>query len=659
MKKYISLLVLTLFTFVLVNCSKSEEIPTNSNSPYYSTDFGAITNRDFMGQVLDVQGSPIAGVTVMVGTITQTTDVRGFFLIKDAPVKERFAYIKAIKAGYLEGSRSMVPLTQINNLKIILFPDTPTATVTSGVASEVTLPNGAKVLFDGNFKTEAGIAYTGSVKVSVNYLDPTEPATFDKMPGMLLGENKKGSLGVLESFGMINVTLTGSNGEKLQPNTTASLEFPIASVQQTTAPNYIPLWHFDTTKGYWVEEGLATKTGSKYTGTVSHFSWWNCDVSANSVTLKLTVTDCNGKPIENMAAELVPKDKNFGSRIGYTNGTGEVSGVVLDNMMLTLNLYSTVKECETTIVYSQQLQAMNLNSNTLKVVVPCTSTTTALIQGKITNCNDVNVTNGYVCLKFGNQYFNSLVNNGDFAFNIITCNSNTIPISIQGMDLENNKESILTSTSFSGQMVEVGTLKACADLVSGVNDIDGNFYPVVTINNQVWTQKNLEVTHYRNGDEIPQVTDQATWSSLTTGAWCYYENKTENGTTYGKLYNWYAVNDPRGLAPEGYHIPSDAEFTSMSDFLGGLSNAGGKMKSTSIWAAPNTGATNSSGFNAQPGGCRALSFIGVGSYAYYWTSTELPSLLSSSRILSYNSKSLSNPSGTQKLSGNSIRCIKN
>ena len=104
----------------------------------------------------------------------------------------------------------------------------------------------------------------------------------------------------------------------------------------------------------------------------------------------------------------------------------------------------------------------------------------------------------------------------------------------------------------------------------------------VTIGSQVWTSKNLDVATYRNGDVIPQVQDENAWENLTTGAWCYYDNDASNGTKYGKLYNWYAVNDPRGLAPNGYHIPTDAEWTQLSDYLGG-GEAGTKMKSTSGW----------------------------------------------------------------------------
>ena len=146
------------------------------------------------------------------------------------------------------------------------------------------------------------------------------------------------------------------------------------------------------------------------------------------------------------------------------------------------------------------------------------------------------------------------------------------------------------------------------------------------IGDQIWTLTNLDVATYRNGDAIPQVQDVIAWSNLTTGAWCYYENTTTYGSIYGKLYNWYAVNDSRGLAPTGYHIPTDAEWTTLTTYLGGTSVAGGKMKESGIshWQTQNIGATNSSGFTGLPGGYRFSNgdFYGIGTNGYWWGSSE-------------------------------------
>lgn len=147
----------------------------------------------------------------------------------------------------------------------------------------------------------------------------------------------------------------------------------------------------------------------------------------------------------------------------------------------------------------------------------------------------------------------------------------------------------------------------------------------VIIGTQTWTTRNLDVSYYRNGDPIPQVTDPAQWAALTTGAWCYKNNDPAMGAKYGKLYNWFAVNDPRGIAPAGWHIPSDAEWSTLTTFLGGETISGGKMKATILWESPNTGATNSSGFTALPGSYR-YSDGGAGPYTgfgeIWWSNTE-------------------------------------
>jgi uncharacterized protein (TIGR02145 family) len=211
---------------------------------------------------------------------------------------------------------------------------------------------------------------------------------------------------------------------------------------------------------------------------------------------------------------------------------------------------------------------------------------------------------------------------------------------------------------------------------SSVVDIDGNTYQLVSICNQTWTKSNLNVSKYNNGDPIPQVTDPYEWRSLTTGAWCYYNNDSSNGAVYGKLYNWYAVNDSRGLAPVGYHIPSVTEWSNMINCLdtsnpdgGAIFNiAGGKLKEigTLHWSFPNLGATNETGFTGLPGGWRSniyqfpsISFNEINYKGFWWTRSS--HIQSSSvawyYILDNEHWSASKQYGPIKL-GYSVRCIK-
>jgi uncharacterized protein (TIGR02145 family) len=173
--------------------------------------------------------------------------------------------------------------------------------------------------------------------------------------------------------------------------------------------------------------------------------------------------------------------------------------------------------------------------------------------------------------------------------------------------------------------------------------------------------KNLDVAFYRNGDPIPQVTDATAWAALTTGAWCYYNNDPTQGNKYGKLYNWYAVNDPRGLAPQGWHVPSDAEWTTLETTLGGSSVAGGKMKEagTLNWTTPNTSSTNESGFAGLPGGFRFSggTFSSIGEVGYWWSSTEYNTGNAWYRGLGCNYGYVSS-GNYNKVGGFSVRCLR-
>jgi len=161
-----------------------------------------------------------------------------------------------------------------------------------------------------------------------------------------------------------------------------------------------------------------------------------------------------------------------------------------------------------------------------------------------------------------------------------------------------------------------------------MTDQDGNTYKTITIGTQTWMAENLRVTKYRNGDAIPNVTDNAAWIALTTGACCTYENTTNKDeiATYGRLYNFYAATDSRSIAPAGWHVPSDVEWTTLTTFLGGGSVAGGKMKEagSTHWESQNTSATNESGFTGLPSGYRYYddgSFLNLGEDGYWWSST--------------------------------------
>ncbi len=198
-----------------------------------------------------------------------------------------------------------------------------------------------------------------------------------------------------------------------------------------------------------------------------------------------------------------------------------------------------------------------------------------------------------------------------------------------------------------------------------ITDAEGNSYKTVTIGTQTWMAENLKVSKYNDGTTIPNVTDNTQWVKLTTGAWAYYNNDTTNNDKYGKLYNWYAVslttNGNKNVCPTDWHVPTDAEWTVLIDYLGGETVAGGKMKEvgTISWNSPNTDATNTSLFSALPGGYRYFlgNCYGFGNYVYWWSSSEYSTSFAWSRFL-YNNGGHVDREINVKSNGLPVRCLK-
>lgn len=196
-----------------------------------------------------------------------------------------------------------------------------------------------------------------------------------------------------------------------------------------------------------------------------------------------------------------------------------------------------------------------------------------------------------------------------------------------------------------------------------LTDYEGNTYHKITIGTQVWMVENLRTQFYRNGDPVPNIASGSVWANGIEGACCSYNNEDTNKEIYGILYNAYAVLDSRNLAPVGWHIATNDDYLTLETFLGGNTVAGGKIKEAGIthWISPNTGADNSSGFTALPGGYRegtTGSFSSISDHAYFWTTTAQASDALYGRILATDNAQ-STTTWAYKQVGMSVRCVKN
>lgn len=278
--------------------------------------------------------------------------------------------------------------------------------------------------------------------------------------------------------------------------------------------------------------------------------------------------------------------------------------------------------------------------------------TSVTVVGNITNDGGSAVTMRGICY--------AIKSNPTIEDSVVTDGTGAGPFNIKGRKLIPN--TVYYLRAFSKNSVGVAYSNEISFKTPAATDADGNNYTSVTIGNQVWLVENLRTTKYRDGTQISNVTDNLSWAGLIEGAYCNYNNDTSKARTYGRLYNWYAVNDAHKLTPRGWHIPSHSEWNILTDFLGGENIAGGKLKEvgTLHWVTPNTGADNSSGFTALPAGQRNSQggFSVLNESCFFWLSTETSASEAFISALYSNSVGSLRWTNSKKIQGHSVRCIK-
>lgn len=448
---------------LLIGCN-SDDSPSDDGSNNTGYNQGSTVSRDFTGIILDTGGNPVSGAVVTIGSSTTQTNAKGMFALQGVSVKERFAYAKVTKAGFISGSRTLVPTTGSNRINIMLIPKVPVSTINSGATATVALPNGTQVKFDGSFKDENGHAYTGSVGVAMYHLKPSDTYLQETMPGSLLATDSNSKAKVLETLGMMYVDLTGSAGEKLNiaDGHTAEITMEIDATQLATAPSSIPLWSFDETTGMWKEDGTATKVGNKYVGNVSHFSWWNCDTPLDFCMLNVHLETNTGLPLSNVRVDLIRNVNNWANqRAAITDGNGNATGLIPANEILTMVIYSSCGIFSTTTIgpFSSG------SNNTLPTIV-INNSGNVVITGTLQNCSGSNVTNGYVILKNTNatSYFwlwqTVPITNGTFSFAYSACSSN-IQFKLFGEDYDTQQVSNEITFTTTSPTTNVGIIQTC------------------------------------------------------------------------------------------------------------------------------------------------------------------------------------------------------
>jgi hypothetical protein len=414
---------------------------------------------NLQGNVLDENGQPAENVVIKVGSEFSTTDDKGYFRMNNAALDKNAALVSAQKAGYFTAYRTFNATSGTNQVVIKLIKKNLSGTVSGTNGGDVTLTNGTKISLPGNgiVKASDNSNYTGTVNVYASFIDPTAADILERVPGSFMANDKDGKRVFLTSYGMMAVELESTAGEKLQVKSgnTATLTYAIPSSLQSTAPATIPLWYVDEATGLWKEEGVATKQGNNYVGTVQHFSFWNCDIGVPAITLNTTLKTSKGLPLVN-ASVVISADK-YGSAFGYTDSLGQVKGLVPANTNLTLEVRDN---CGATI-YSKNIGSFDKNADLGSITVTPTSQSLVTVSGKLTNCSGANLPKGYAIVSINNYVRYAKVDgSGNFSTNFLLC-SITGNVQVLGVDETTQQQGNISTVAVAAPTTDVGTIAAC------------------------------------------------------------------------------------------------------------------------------------------------------------------------------------------------------
>ena len=484
MKSIYRNLLLVVMAFSFFQCQKdlsySGEPDPIPNVPVINIVNPEPITANLQGNVVDENNQPAVGVNITVGTKTAITDATGYFRILNAPLDKKSALVVAERSGYFKGYRLFAATSGTNNVAIKLVKKNLAGTVSGATGGNAALSNGTKIALPANgvVIASSGAAYTGNVKVYATYIDPTATDISTTIPGSYAATDKNNSRVTLSSYGMLAVELESDAGEKLQIKSglKATLTTAIPASVLSSAPATIALWSIDEQTGLWKEDGIATKQGNTYVGEVSHFSFWNCDVSINAVYISMKLQTSDSLPIVYGVVKITVLDSTNRYAYGWTDSLGQVSGLVPSNVTLKVEV---LDQCFNP-VFTQNV--LPLLQNTDLGTITVTSTTSInTIKGTLLNCSGLPVTNGYAIITVNNiARYAATDTNGEFSINFIACSATVSTGQIIGVDINAQQQSSVTNITINTPSINLGNITACGtSSVQYINYIlDGNSYSV-------------------------------------------------------------------------------------------------------------------------------------------------------------------------------------
>lgn len=431
-------------------------------------DLSAKVSSSVSGFVIDESNKAVTGAIVNMGTSNTVTDKYGFFEITNTQVVKEAAMVSVEKAGYLKGIKTYVAAEgKAAFFRIKLLSKTIAGNIDASTGGNVALPVGLIIGIPANAVVNAVTKanYSGNITVSARWINPEDNELVLKMPGDLRGLDSAGKIKLLATYGMAAVELRGSNGELLQiaDGKKAILTIPMSATMGAKAPGKIPLWYLDETNGLWKQEGFATKSGNNYTGDVSHFSFWNCDVPNSYIHFNCKIVNAAGQPIQNALVRISLVSDSLFTGNGFTDASGYVSGSIPDNSQLLLQVF-------TGFICAKPVAVKNFSTTSADISLGDitasnqTAAVNASVTGTVINCNSTPITNGYIIVQSGlDSYRYAVGADGKFNFNTTVCDpGGTSSISIIPEDVTATQTGSIKWFSINPGSTDLGQISTCS-----------------------------------------------------------------------------------------------------------------------------------------------------------------------------------------------------
>lgn len=458
MSKQIILFILG-FALLATGCRKDGFTTDIDKTPPTPMDFYQTTIEGF---IVDEDNTALEDVTINLGSESTTTNELGYFEISGVG-NSQYTVISAEKEGYFNNYETYIPSRDANaksQTRMQMTTRQMTDAFDSSAGGNITIGNQSKVSFQANsIVNTSNEVYNGSVEVYSHYIDPSHDNVNQIMPGNLMARDADDELGVLQSFGMVNIELQSPSGEKLNINQPATIEVEVPNDLQSNAPSQIALWYFDEGDGLWKEEGIAEKQGNKYIGQVEHFTTWNCDEIFDVAFIEGLVIESQGIP----AIKVTLVDGDGQSYTLWTDSEGYFAGAVPVGIEFTLNIEGL---CEfDNYIYSSNVGPFDSGFTDLGTIDISNNNGFTTVVGVLVDCDMVPIANGEIYFNYPDfSYTVQATSDGSGNFRAFIPSCENENIEVRAINTATGLVSDIITYNIGGTFEDVGTITACIDV---------------------------------------------------------------------------------------------------------------------------------------------------------------------------------------------------